>query len=387
MTQPAVGFDPGIHAMQAAGIKVHAAEYQVGDAGVNQSINMMAQKMREGRIDLRVRRWGEEKLSAAGIDGRGNESTKQRVQVLLDAFRSQTSYASDPVGAEHIASAAATLCLDPQLCVKMEDCDGLATALGSVTLSLGIPTRILKQSFGSGQQQHVLIEVEDEQGNWLPVDPSTNYPVGQSAYAQHEESFDPMDQNSRTTGTTGNEIVSLGKPPLLEEFVTPCGCDGLAGPPTAQPFDKSQADLANQVNGAIAAADVYLGEGKYQDAVVAYQAAGQAGATSVGPEIDLAGAAWVTQPLTHQAWVSNADLQAIASVGATAAEATNARTYAYNMSALWQQAINDGIAAVVAGKRSPQPPSMLKGLLWAGGLGIVAGVGYSMLKPKRRRRR
>jgi hypothetical protein len=378
VTQPAVGFDPGVHAMQAAGIRVHAAEYQAGEAGVNQSINLMAQKMREGRLDSRVRAWGINALSAAGIDGRGNETVKQRAQVLLDAFRAQTSYVSDPVGAEHIQATPVTLCLDPKLCVPAEDCDSLALALGSVTLSLGIPTRILKQSFGAGQQQHVLLEVEDEQGNWLPVDPSTNYPVGQSAYAEHEESFDPMDQNSRTTGTAGNEIVSLGKPASLEEFVTPCGMSG-----AAQPFDQAQADLANQVNGPISAGDVYLGEGKYADAVTAYQAAGQAGAVGVGPEIDLAGAAWVTQPLTHQAWVSNGDLQAIPSATATAVEATNARMYAYNMSALWQQAINDGIAAVIAGRQRKSTGTGAV-IAWTLGLGAVAGVVYVATRKKRR---
>jgi hypothetical protein len=385
VTQPAAGFDPGIASMQAAGIRVNCAEYPPGEESINTSINLMAQKMREGRLDARVRAWGVNALTAAGIDGRGNESTKQRVQVLLDAFRSQTSYVSDPVKAEHVASAPVTLCLDPKLCVKAEDCDGLVTALGSVTLSLGIPTRILKQSFGLDQQEHVLLEVEDEHGNWLPVDPSTNYPVGQSAHAQSEESFDPMSQNSRTTGNSGNEIVSLGKPALLEEFVTPCGCtSGLAAPP-AQAFDQAQTDLANQVNGPISAGDVYLGEGKFSDAVLAYQAAGQAGSTSVGPEIDLAGAAWITQPLTHQAWVSNGDLQAIVAAGATADQASMARTYAYNMSALWQQAINDGIAAVVAGQKR-RSTSVGTIVMWTLGLGAVAGVVYAKTRKKARRR-
>lgn len=358
--------------MQASGIRVNCAPYPPGNEGVNASINMMAQKMREGRLDLRVKRWGIEALQKAGIDGRGNESVHQRIQVLLDAFRAQTSYVSDPVGAEHIASASATLCLDPQLCVKAEDCDGLVTALGSVTLALGVPTRILKQSFGAGQQQHVLLEVQDEQGSWLPVDPSTNYPVGQSAYAEHEESFDPMEQNSQTIGTSGNEIVSLGRV-------------GIALP-SAGPFDQAQIDLVNQVNGPIYAGNVYLAEGNYGAAVLAYQAAGQAGATSVGPEIDLAGAAWVTQPLTHQAWISNGDLAAIASTGATQAQAQTAQIYISNMSALWQQAINDGIAAVVSGRRQPHAMNTATAVVWALGLGTVAGVVYVWLRPKRRRR-
>lgn len=361
--------------MQADGIRVHAAAYPSGDAGVNASINMMAQKMREGRLDSRVRAWGINALAAAGIDGRGDESVKQRVQVLLDAFRAQTSYVSDPVGAEHIASTPVTLCLDPKLCVPAEDCDSLALALGSVTLSLGIPTRILKQSFGLAQQEHVLIEVEDEHGNWLPVDPSTNYPVGQSAYAQHEESFDPMQQNSKTTGVSGNEIVSLGRV-------------GIAAAPSttaARPFDQAQADLVNQVNLPIQAGDTYLGEGDYAGAVTSYQAAGQAGATSVGPEIDLAGAAWVTQPLTHQAWLSNGDLAAIVATGATQAQAQLAQTYAYNMAALWQQAINDGISAMTVGIQ-PRATSAASAVLWTLGLGTLAGALWVSFKPKAKRR-
>lgn len=375
MTQPT--FDPGVANMSA----VVVAPYADGSEGIDQSIAAMCQKMREGRNDPRVRRWALETLSAAGIDGRGNETVKEKAQVLLDAFREKTSYSPDPVGSEYIPSAAATLCLDPNLCVKGDDCDGLTTAFGSVTMSIGIPTVIVKQQFGNGYQQHVLCAVEDENGQWLYADPSTRMPIGTAAHAQSEERYDPMESNSASTGMAGNEIVTLGR--ALTHYV-----DMLGAPRMATLFDQAQIDLSNQVGGPIEAGDTYMTETPpdYAQAVSAYQAAGQAGA-SVGPEIDLAGAAWVTQPLTHQAWLSNGDLQRMTSAGATAAQAADARTYAHNIQSLLQQAINDGIAAVITGRKQPMASSLTRALFWAGGLGVVGGVGLAVYKSKKKRKR
>jgi hypothetical protein len=543
-----VSFDPGVTSMQADGVAVTVGEYPDGSEGIDQSIRTMAQKMREGRNDHRVRKWAAETLKAAGIDGRGNETVQQKTQVLLDAVRANTSYAPDPVGSEYIPSAVATLCLDPKLCVKVEDCfpegtrllgsdrkkipierikigdiiwgrenwtvveavtskgpllvdeielanesrfcltgdhhvfavrlpgsvaeeriqvkdlavghvlispsvappggpsvvelayratrasfvevtgirraattvpcwdiqtsdhyvylpeydvtvsncDGLSVALGTATMSIGIPTVIVKQSFGYGQQQHVLIAVQDENGAWLYADPSTRMPVGSAAHATSEERFDPMDEMSVSTGLSGNEIVTLGRPGAIVMGI---------GAPNAGPFDQAQSDLENMVGGPISAGDVYLTEAgtdlpangqadtpstNYASAVTAYQAAGMAGATVVGPEIDLAGASWITQPLTHQAWVSNGDLQAITATGATQEQAQLAQTYIKNMMALWQQAINDGIAAVVVGATSPPPPkstgSVAFWTLMAGGLaGAFVATMKLEGKPKRRR--
>lgn len=394
VTQPS--FDPGVH---ASGVPVTVNQYSDGSAGIDQSIAAMCLKMREGRNDHRVRRWALETLAAAGIDGRGHHGVREKVEVLLEAFRAQTVYSADPVGTEFVPSAAATLCLDPALCVRGDDCDGLSTAFGSVTLSIGIPTVIVKQEFGGGQQQHVLVAVEDESGEWLYADPSTHLPVGTAAHAMREERFDPMDSLSKTTGTAGNEIVTLGRPMQIveaefEEVVSHLGAPPrrnhyvLAAPP-ATAFDAAQIDLSNLVS-----SQLYAGEASmaatppdYVSAVKSFQAGGQAGATRVGPEIDLAGAAWVTQPLTQRAWSANSQLAAVDATAPTLEQAEFAQAQLRHMLALYEQAINDGITAVVSRKEPPASLSIGRALLWAGGLGTVAGIGYALLKPKKKRAR
>lgn len=260
----------------------------------------------------------------------------------------------------------------PDFNVTVSQCDDLSVALGSATLSLGIPTAVVKQDFGVGQQQHVLIAVEDEQGNWLPADPSTTMPVGQSATAKSETYYNPMDQNSHATGTSGADIVTLG-------FV---------GAVTSA-FSQAQSDLDSQVTENISEGDTFLASSNYESAIASYQKAGQAGATVVGPEIDLAGAPAVTQPLTHQAWVTNGDLAAIP--GASAATLENAdlaQTYAKNNAALYQQAINDGSAAVTLPNAGAKPASGPgQAVLWVLGLGTLAGVVIAMKRPSKKRRR
>jgi hypothetical protein len=205
-------FDPGL---TNSGVPATRAPYLNGQAGVRQSIEAMAQKMREGRLDPAVIGWARGVLKDAGIDGRGPDSRRNiRAQVgaLLTALRSQTVYASDAYGAEVISSAAATLCLRPNLCINGGDCDDLSVALGSATLSLGIPTVIVKQSFGVENQEHVLMAVQDESGDWIYADPSTNLPLGKAPNAVEEIWVDPM-QPIGDLGEAGAEIIVIGAVP------------------------------------------------------------------------------------------------------------------------------------------------------------------------------
>jgi hypothetical protein len=124
-----VSFDPGVSSMKDAGILVSAAPYPEGDAGIRASLRLMAEKMREGRNDSRVKRWAIQQLRDKGIDGRDRTPVRVVVQILLDALRAQTSYSADPIGTEFIPSAVATLCLDPALCVRADDCFPAGTML------------------------------------------------------------------------------------------------------------------------------------------------------------------------------------------------------------------------------------------------------------------
>lgn len=187
--------------------------YPDGAAGIRMSLEAMAQKMREGRIDPGVRGWAIQALKDANIDGRAGQSTRKQADALLTAFRAVTTYAPDPYGVEYIPSAAATLCLRPNLCVSGEDCDGLSVALGSLMLSIGIPTQIVKQTFGGDAQEHVLIAIYDG-SNWLYADPSTRLPLGSAVDAVSEIWIDPMGAVGPLPEASP-EIVTLGKPHML----------------------------------------------------------------------------------------------------------------------------------------------------------------------------
>jgi hypothetical protein len=194
------------------------APYGAGAVGVRMSLEAMAQKMREGRLDPGVRGWALDCLAKAGLDGRSRQTTPAaQAAALLDGLRSVTVYASDPYGSEYVPSAAATLCLRPNLCVRGDDCDGLSVAYGSLTLSIGIPTMIVKQNFGGGAQEHVLIGVYDG-SDWRYADPSTKMPFGSALSAKDETWIDPMEPIGNLPAAQP-EIVTLGKPRMENEIV------------------------------------------------------------------------------------------------------------------------------------------------------------------------
>lgn len=198
-------FSPGVDAARAQGIKVTRDPYALGDAGtLGQSIPMVLQKIREGRLDPAVRGWTGDVLHAAG-DPQG---IRAKCDAILNAFRAATIYAPDPAGAEYIQSAAATLCLRPGLCVRARDCDDGSVCVGSCLSSINIPVWVVFQDFGPGKQQHVLLVSQDELGNKFYIDPSTKWPVGNAASAVREEWFDPLD------GLAAPEIVGVGWSPV-----------------------------------------------------------------------------------------------------------------------------------------------------------------------------
>jgi beta-glucanase (GH16 family) len=161
----------------------------------------------------------------------------------------------------------------------------------------------------------------------------------------------------------------------------------------ASAFARAQQDLDNQVLLVVGAGDAYYNAHKaaatidYSDAVASYQAAGQAGATSVGPEIDGAGAAGVTQPLTHQAWVLNGQLAALTKSGQpsgsaivyyTQTDADRARALVVQMAALYQQAITAGSSA-----SSPSTTSSSSSAPWIA-IGIATALAAAVVVSTRR---
>ena len=288
----------------------------------------------------------------------------------------------------------------PEHDVTVSNCDGLTVLLGSLCMCVGLNVRIVKQSWGAGQQQHVLLAVQDENSRWLKADPShASLPVGQGVPAVEEEMYDPLDSVG-AIGTSGAELVTFGSlPPVnrvalgpmrpraqVNDQLTPRR--GLGAASTA--YAQSTTDIAAMAS-SISAADTYLAASEYANAVTAYQAAGDAGAQVIGPEIDLAGAPNVTQPFTQQAWQINAKLAALSAPGATLPSATAAQSYAKQMLAIYQNAVASGTSALQTSSTpgggpsgGPQlsPNSTLYTTL---GIGIVAGAAleFLWLRPRR----
>ena len=299
----------------------------------------------------------------------------------------------------------------PEHDVTVSNCDDLTVALGSVFIIAGIPAQYVEQHWEGAKQDHILVAGQDETGTWLKVDPSTAWRVGRSATADREVWVDPLKD-------VAPQLVGLGKLPgvnpgrILERKDGRLweSLDGGAswlearvqeGPPylgvalASTPYDQSSADLQNQVVLASQAGDTYVASNEFNNAIQAYQAAGNAGATSVGPEIDLAGAPAVTQPLTQQAWTLNAALAAVDATSTnTATAASNAalaQGYIRQMIALYQQAIAAGQASlgggIVPASPSGNAASIMKALGIAAGAGALVGLGYAMFRSSHASRR
>ena len=206
-------FAPSVHDVQQHGVRVVRGEYPVGVAGVKLSLEQIALRIREGALSPAVQGVAFDALLKAGFTGRGDSAgnTRARAAALLDFVKRATLYAPDPPGVEYVKSAEAMLCLRPGLCVRGGDCDDQLVLLGSMLMGVGIPVQILKQTFGYGDQEHVLVEAQDEGGQWFPLDPSSTMPSGMKARASQEFRLDPSNPSMvGLNGAPDAEFVGVG---------------------------------------------------------------------------------------------------------------------------------------------------------------------------------
>ena len=205
-----------------------------GAVGAAVSLKEVCKRIRDGRLDPRVRAWA---IKVVNDSGRP-KSNRGKAQALLDALRVKSVYVPDPVAAEFVQSAALTLCLDEMgLCFAGGDCDDLCVAFGSSSMSIGIPTKVVGQSFdGSNVPSHVICSIQGDSGEWLRVDPSSDkLRVGEAVSATGEMTLDPMELDTMMPGLEGlaekanaeggpaGDYVGVGRFPT-----------GLRGVPSAQ---------------------------------------------------------------------------------------------------------------------------------------------------------
>jgi hypothetical protein len=126
-------------------------------------------------------------------------------------------------------------------------------------------------------------------------------------------------------------------------------------------------DDLNAFDGSIVAGDTYLSGGDTAGAITAYQAAGNTGAVTIGPEID-ASTGGSSQPLTQQAWNLNGQLAAI-TPSTSFTDAQNAQSIVKQMQNLYHTAIRQGSTP------SPPPPNLPPPPAPGGGGGSGGGGG------------
>jgi hypothetical protein len=204
---------------QRFGVPVTRVEYPAGVAGVHLSLTEMARRIYEGMrapsmqqfAEMVVRNW-------ASIPASRHLSNRESAQIFLDYVRAQVRYRPDPPNTELTKSAAITLCVPgAAMCVPVEDCDGLAVAFLTLCGAFGIPIKILKQTYGGEDQEHVLGMIQTDGGEWLAADPSaSDKPLGWKAHASHEDVIDPSDPASiGLVGAPEAEFVGVGKVAFL----------------------------------------------------------------------------------------------------------------------------------------------------------------------------
>lgn len=187
-----------------------------GKAGAMMSLDEVAKKAWASRNDPRVRAWATDKLVAAG----NPPGARDKMQVILDAFRKQVHYVSDPVQTEAMYGAVQTLCLDDQkaLCMRGADCDDQSIAYGAALMSVGIPVQVVGASYKDPTDLpvHVYIQAQDDAGQWVPIDPTTKYEVGSVHPPARTWIVDP-NKGVGAAGLPGGDFVGVGRAPERSE--------------------------------------------------------------------------------------------------------------------------------------------------------------------------
>jgi hypothetical protein len=190
------------------GIPVVHSAYPDGEEGIQKSLAVICEKIREGAPTAAMKSFAGNMMKEAGFP----QTILAQGQVVLDNIRSRAMYTPDALGTEQIQSAMVTWCVPgAPICIPIYDCDDGVTAVGTVMAALGHEVEVVRQKFGAGHQQHVLVEVRGENGEWIPLDPSSKtMPAGRKAYAEYESRHSPYNGSKK-----GAQFVGIGALPII----------------------------------------------------------------------------------------------------------------------------------------------------------------------------
>jgi hypothetical protein len=371
LTGAPVSYQPSPEVDRSAfGLKITRNAFPVGVAGVRMSLTEIARRIRDGGRAPSVRAFGEFVVRNAGHSASETLDAMQYAEIFLDYIHQNVRYSPDPVLTEFVQAAECTLCTPgAPMCIPVGDCDDLLVALGSLLQAQGVPVRIVKQTFGAEDQEHVLVQFQTEGGDWVYADPSVkDKPLGWHAPASEEVMIDPNDPSAiGMVGAPDAEFIGVGRPPVTRPLGAPTRRLGMSDEPidfAARPwpwrgigdaapavpdvFVQSSADLATMNQVILAGDSGIVGGNDPSGAVASYQAAGQQGQNIIGPEIVNASAAasTITNPIVQQAAQLNQTLQALSVASATQTTAQTAQGLVKQMAALYAQAVTAGQATL-----------------------------------------
>lgn len=224
--------------------KVEKRPHPFGEAGVRSSLEQVAKKASEGAVDPYVKAWTTELLDQARKRGFSPTSDRARAEIILQACQ-QKLWVPDPVFAEYIPAARLLACNEHGdnggVCLRGDDCDGLATLCGAALMSIGLPVMIVGHAYTQEKIiQHVLCAARID-GRWYYADPSKQdknpaYPLGQCMPFSRERLL-----SAPNVRAICDKDVCLTDPrqfsPAKENFVSSGEFVGLSGVTEINPED------------------------------------------------------------------------------------------------------------------------------------------------------
>lgn len=163
------------------GVKTDSRPHPAGRPGARLSLAEVAERSWKARMSPRMRAWAMKVIAEAGVSRGGR---REKAQAILDAFRKKVPFIADPVMGEFMAKPEQTLCLDEGgLCFIGGDCDDQTIGINAALMSIGIPCMVVGSSHRdpATTPTHVFGAFEDDMGEWVRFDGTTDLPVGHAA--------------------------------------------------------------------------------------------------------------------------------------------------------------------------------------------------------------
>lgn len=198
-------FKPGVDAARRAlGNKIPIVHrvHPGGAQGVRISLQEVADRIKKGRNDPRVRAWAIRAIHEAG----GPQDTPSQAQAILTALKKASTYVQDPVNTEFMQAAHETLCLDDKgLCFRGGDCFPKGTLLL--------------------RDDYTLVPIENiKPGDYIWGYDKWTHVEGVAFKGQKSVSV-VMCNNGSQVPLTDNHKVFVARCPKHEHIATPCACD------------------------------------------------------------------------------------------------------------------------------------------------------------------